>query len=202
KNDPAYTEDQPRSKVAAQSLGYDDHFKHRSWHYINRPLSPDGTPLVPPETPNVATQIRALRAALAADDTSDDVKSYALVWLLHLVGAVPQPLHCVARFDRAQPRGDSGGNAVEITGGSQPSPCDDPRYCPYGPPKNLHFFWDDLEGASYATQPALAASARLPKPDPKKAAVRDEEVWIDEGFELARTVVYVPPIGVGAGPFT
>jgi hypothetical protein len=202
KSDANYTEEQRRSPTAAQALGYADHLRHKSWHYINRPFSPDATPVVPPETPNIGTQIPVLRAALAGNDTSDDAKSYALVWLLHLVGDVHQPLHCVARFDRAQPRGDAGGNAVEIMGNSQPSPCDDPRYCPFGPPKNLHFFWDDLEGASYATQTALAASARLPKPDPKKAAISDEKVWIDEGFELARTVVYAPPIGVGAGPFT
>lgn len=202
KSDPAYKEDAPTAPTAAQNIGYADHLKHGYWHYTNKPLSADGTPGAPPATPNAATQLRALRTALADPATSEDVKSYDLVWLLHLVGDVHQPLHCIARFSRAQPMGDRGGNGVAVTGNTAPSPCDDPRYCPFGPPSNLHFLWDDLEGASYATAPAIAAAATLPKPDPKQAAIRDESVWIDEGFEVARTVAYAPPIGVGPGPFT
>jgi hypothetical protein len=202
KSDPAYKDDARGAPTAAQNVGYGDRTRHKYWHYVDRPFSPDGTPVAPLETPNVATQIRALRGALAAADTTDDVKSYDLVWLLHLVGDVHQPLHCISRFDRAHPRSDFGGKDVSITGNRQGPPCDDPRYCPFGPPTNLHYFWDDLEGQSYATQAALAAAAKLPRPDPKKAAIRDEEIWIDEGFDLAKTVVYAAPIGVGAGPFT
>jgi hypothetical protein len=32
--------------------------------------------------------------------------------------------------------------------------------------------------------------------------VRDEQTWIDESFQAAKTSVYIDPIGVGAGPFT
>jgi hypothetical protein len=202
KKDPDYKEDERTAPTAAQNVGYADHFVHGYWHYIDHPLSADGTPTVPPAVPNAGTQIHALRAALAATDTPDDVKSYDLVWLLHLVGDVHMPLHCVSRFDRDHPRGDRGGNAVEITGNTLPVPCDDARYCPYGPPRTLHFLWDDLEGISYAIQPALTAATKLPRPDPKLAAIADESVWIQEGFDLARTVVYAPPVGVGRGPFT
>jgi hypothetical protein len=201
KSDPTYRDEPQPSPAAAQNIGYADRLKHGQWHYINQPFSADGTPTVPPASPNVATQLHALRAALVAPGTPDGVRSYDLVWLIHLVGDVHQPLHCIARFDRAHPTGDRGGNAVQIAGNTSPPVCDDPRYCPFGPTNNLHFFWDDLEGASYATQPALAAAARLPRPDPKQAAVLDEAVWIREGSEIARTVVYAPPIGVGAGPF-
>lgn len=201
RHDPAYKEDKPGTPAAPQGAGYADLAIHAPWHYISQPFSADGTPVVPAGEPNVATQIRAFRAALAAAGTPDEVKSYDLVWLLHLVGDVHMPLHCIARFDRDHPKGDRGGNGVEITGNTSPVPCDDARFCAYGPPRNLHYFWDDLEGISYATEPALAAAAKLPGPDPKHAAIGDEAVWIREGFELARAVVYVPPIGVGGGPF-
>jgi hypothetical protein len=202
KNDPDYKEDQVTAPTATQNVGYADHLVHGYWHYVNQPFSADGTPVVPAVEPNAATQLRTFRAALGARDTSDDLRSYDLVWLLHLVGDVHMPLHCIARFDRDHPKGDRGGNGVAITGNSNPVPCDDARLCPFGPPNNLHFFWDDLEGVSYATRPALDAAARLPRPDPKLAAIGDESAWIQEGFDVARAVVYAPPIGVGRGPFT
>jgi hypothetical protein len=201
RKDPDYKDDRA-TPTAAQNAGYADHLVHANWHYVDYPLSADGTPGPPPAAPNAETQIRAFRVALAAADTSDDVKSYALVWLLHLVGDVHMPLHCVSRYDREHPRGDKGGNGVEVTGNSMPVPCDDARYCPLGPPRNLHFLWDDIEGISYALQPAQAAAAKLLRPDAKLAAIGDEAVWIQEGFQLARTVVYAPPVGVGRGPFT
>lgn len=36
---------------------------------------------------------------------------------------------------------------------------------------------------------------------PHLAAVKDEDVWIAESLQAAKTSVYVAPIGVGAGPF-
>jgi hypothetical protein len=187
--------------TAGQNVGYGDRFPHAYWHYVDQAFSPDGTTLAPPTAPNVATQIPLLRAALAAPTTPDELKSYDLVWLLHLVGDVHQPLHCVARFDAADRDGDRGGNAVKVTGNAQPPVCDDPRYCPFGPPPDLHAFVDTIEGSGYATAPALAAAARLPKAPARAAAVLDEHAWLAEGLELARTQLYVGPIGVGDGPF-
>jgi hypothetical protein len=195
KHDPSYLDE---ANAPAAPLGYGDRSKHSSWHFVDTPYSLDGTPAPPAPVPNASTELPRLAAALADPAASDDAKSYALAWLLHLVGDVHQPLHCISRFDRAHPRSDFGGKDVSITGNRQGPPCDDPRYCPFGPPTNLHYFWDDLEGQSYATQAALAAAAKLPRPDPKKAAIRDEEIWIDEGFDLAKTVVYAAPIGGGA----
>jgi hypothetical protein len=201
KSDPRYAADAPTAPTAGQNVGYADLLRHAYWHFVDQPFSTDGTPLVPAPTPNAATQIPILRAALAADATSDDVKSYDLVWLLHLVGDVHQPLHCVSRYDEAAPAGDRGGNDVKITGDAQPPVCDDPRYCPFGPPNELHAFFDDIAGSGYATTPVVDAAARLPAAPTKTAAVRDEKVWIAEGLDLARTKVYVAPIGAGAGPF-
>jgi hypothetical protein len=197
KTDPSYLDE---ARAPAAPLGYADRSKHNSWHYVDTPYSLDGTPTVPAPVPNAATEIPRLAAALGDPAASDDAKSYALTWLLHLVGDVHQPLHCAERYDAALPKGDRGGNRIKITGATQPVPCDDPRYCPYGPPENLHYFWDDLAGAGYAPAPVRAAAAKLPAADPKAAAA-PPAVWFAEGFELARTVVYAAPIGAGEGPF-
>jgi hypothetical protein len=203
KADPTYnTPDAQTAPTAGQNVGYSDHMKHAYWHFVDQPFSADSTPVVPAPTPNAATQIPLLRDALASPATSDDVKSYDLVWLLHLVGDVHQPLHCASRYDAADPTGDRGGNNVNITGNVQPPVCDDPRYCPFGPPSELHALLDDIEGSGYATAPALAAAAKLPKAPATTAAVRDVGVWLAEGLDLARTKVYVAPIGTGDGPFT
>ncbi|HXJ23957.1 MAG TPA: S1/P1 nuclease [Polyangia bacterium] len=202
KNDPLYQDDAQSLPAAGQNIGYADTLRHAYWHYINQPFSPDHTALAPAAAPNVATQIAVLRAALAAKSTSDDVKSYDLVWLLHLVGDVHQPLHTVARFDAADRAGDRGGNAVSVTGNTQPPICDDPRYCPFGPPRDLHAFYDTILGSGYAVGPPEEEAARLPAPDAKLAAVRDEAVWLKEGLDLSVGSVYVPPVGIGDGPFT
>ena len=106
-----------------------------------------------------------------------------------------------SRFDAADPKGDRGGNNVKITGNTQPPVCDDPRYCPFGPPSELHAFFDDIAGSGYAVAPVEAAATTLPRTDTKKVAISDVAVWIQEGFELAQSAVYVAPIGVGDGPF-
>jgi hypothetical protein len=201
KSDPSYRADDQTATTASQNIGYADRLRHTYWHYVNRPFSPDGTPLLAPAEPNAETVIPMLRAALSSASSTDDVKSYDLVWLLHLVGDIHQPLHCVARFDAADPKGDRGGNNVKITGNAQPPICDDPRYCPYGPPTDLHLFLDDIAGASYAVALVEAVAVRLPAPDPEKVAISDVTVWIQEGFDLAQSAIYVAPIGVGGGPF-
>jgi hypothetical protein len=141
-----------------------------------------------PRAPNAKTQIAAFRTALASSSASDELKSYDLVWLIHLVGDIHQPLHCTSRFDRDQPDGDRGGNLVALCA----RPC-----------KNeLHALWDDILGTRTDPESAIRKAAKLDAPDPHLAAVKDEDVWISESLQAAKASVYIEPIGVGAGPFT
>ena len=57
---------------------------HQYWHFVDVPYAA-GAPGQPPKTPNALTEIEKLSAAIATDET-DDVKSYDVVWLEHLVG--------------------------------------------------------------------------------------------------------------------
>jgi hypothetical protein len=174
----------PLGPEAAANIGYADMFMHKYWHFIDEPFSPDKTPLEQPVSPNAQTQIALFRKALVSPLATDDVKSYDLVWLLHLVGDVHHPLHATSRFSAGLPHGDEGGNAEKIDcGGCQES--------------ILHWFWDDAPGVSDNPEEAIEAAHALSASDPRQAAVREEMVWIDESFELAKQVAYQPPIGTG-----
>ena len=59
-----------------------------------------------------------------------------------------------------------------------------------------------MQSGTPAVAPVEAAASKLAKASPAKAAITDQAAWIDEGFELAKSAVYVSPIGIGVGPFT
>jgi hypothetical protein len=178
----------PTDGTADRNEGFSDFALHKYWHFVDMPFSQDRTPLQDPPIPNAKDRITAFRAVLAST-AADDLKSYDLAWLLHLVGDVHQPLHCTARFTKNDTDGDDGGNGVKLC----KAPCKD----------NLHGFLDGALGNSPKATAAIAAGNRLPKANARAAANLDVEKWIDDSFKDARTMVYKnPPIGKGSGPFT
>jgi hypothetical protein len=190
KSEPGYKSDgdrPPPGPAAAQNIGYADKLQHRYWHFIDIPLSMDNTSLIQPVPPNAETQIPLFEASIRSTAVSDDVKSYDLVWLEHLVGDVHQPLHATSRFSQDLPNGDQGGNLVALC----EKPCRD----------ELHAFWDNVLGTSKKPTDAIAAAERLAKAPAATATITDEKVWIQESFEAARQFAYAPPVGPGAGPY-
>jgi hypothetical protein len=134
----------------------------------------------------VVDKIGVLRQALATNE-ADLLKSYDLVWLLHLVGDAHQPLHCSDRISKTQPRGDDGGNLVTVD----------------GPSKDLHAFWDGAVGGgewkNYMN--AVKVGTALPAPDASLVGDTKEADWATESFALAKSDVYVAPVGAGPGPY-
>ena len=195
KSDPAYRQDgrnngnRPLGRKAARNIGYTDKLMHKYWHFIDLPFSPDSTKLADPLIPNAKTQIALLRATLKSSTSTIYLKSYDLVWLIHLVADVHQPLHAVSRFDRAHVKGDDGGNGVLVCR----APCQKQE--------KLHAFWDHVLGVGTDTAVASEKAKQLPVADPELASISDESAWIRESFEVAQTHVYAPPIAVGAGPY-
>jgi S1/P1 Nuclease len=194
KSDPSYQNDGPNggdtpptSPTGAQNIGYSDHLRHKYWHFVDTPFSQDGTALPAIPAPNAETQISVFRAVLASTKP-DQLKSYDLVWLMHLVGDVHQPLHCATRVTAAEPNGDAGGNDVLLCS----APCKD----------ELHAFWDQLLGTSKAPADAVKAGAALPAPDFDLAGNVVAHAWVLESFQDAQSNVYVAPIGPGLGPYT
>ena len=134
------------------------------------------------------TQIKRFRDNLSSS-RSDDIKSYDLVWLLHLVGDAHQPLHATSRLTRQFPQDDNGGNQERLC---RAFSCN----------MKLHAFWDALLGDKGCAEDAIVAAAALPAPNPDLAAVAEPKTWFEEGTRLAQQVVYTRPIGDGIGPFT
>jgi len=169
----------PGNSTDAQNIGYDDHLMHKYWHFIDKPYSA-GAPGQPPKEPNTLTEITLLTAAIGTDE-SDDIKSYDVVWLEHLVGDIHQPLHSSSRFTKNNPKGDAGGNLVVFCA----RPCRD----------ELHAYWDGLLGDKPAiARIKTAGDTLLKRKKPAKTSETDPVKWVDESFALATSKVYVAPI--------
>lgn len=173
----------PEGATAAQNVGYSDILLHKYWHFVDKPFSQDKSKLPPVIKPNAATQIASFRKTLSSR-ADDPLKSYDLVWLLHLVGDVHQPLHCVTRVSRGHKWGDNGGNDVQIY--------------PQDWGNNLHGLWDYAAGGGNV-ESAMRFAESLPEADQDEARDLKINDWTAESFDLAREVVYSGPI-VGPGP--
>ncbi len=189
KNDSAYKSDSQTGVDAGQNIGYDGMNQHRYWRFIDTPLVEAGAATIPIPAPNAKTQVAAFRTVLASD-AADPLKSYDLVWLIHLVGDLHQPLHCSTRVSTAEPKGDAGGNDVVFCSVGE-SPCN----------WNLHSFWDDILGTSTSLSSAKTFAAKLTKAKSSAADVADSQKWIDASFALAQSSVYQAPVALGEGPY-
>jgi S1/P1 Nuclease len=192
KRDSTYTADGSQggdrpdgSPEPGRNTGYDDLFMHKYFHFVDTPFTTDGSTLPAIPTPNAQDRIALFRGVLAST-SPDDLKSYDLSWLLHLVGDVHQPLHASTRVSSADPGGDAGGNLVKLN-------C---AHC------ELHAFWDGLLGTSNNLNTTVKAAKKLPKADATLAAKADEKDWIAESFQAAQQTVYSAPVAAGDGPFT
>lgn len=182
-----YEEDELPNARSTRNIGYADCLQHKYWHYKDLPFSPDGTAIEPPPSPNAETQIVAFAATLADVSASDEIKSYDLAWLIHLVGDVHQPLHATQRFvasDRIHGgHGDNGGNDI--------------RYCfaACRTGSTLHSFWDGALGKDDDIDAVITYAAQLQAPPAVAANNLAVATWLPESFELAKAEVYKPPIG-------
>ncbi|MBI3785062.1 MAG: S1/P1 nuclease [Deltaproteobacteria bacterium] len=180
----------PTDGTADNNIGYTDTARHKYWHFVDTPFSNDGTALPALPTPNAQMRIGDFRKVLAST-SSDDLKSYDLSWLLHLIGDVHQPLHAATRVSKIDTAGDNGGNSVKVTCSTCTSTM------------KLHAFWDGLLGAGNSVDTAIQVAKKLADADAAAAAKSSEKDWCDESFSAAQTSVYKnPPIGSDHGPFT
>jgi len=179
---------------SGQNIGYADKLQHRYWHFYDKPFSPDHTKLGEPDSVNALTQIVAFTNAIKTS-ADDSIKSYDIVWLIHMVGDVHQPLHATSRFDEQDPQGDQGGNLVKLI-------CTPPaQISPGGKcPTELHGFWDGVPGPDTGAASAQTQAATYDQPS-AAAADSNPSDWIGESFAAAQKWVYVDPIGIGDGPF-
>jgi len=187
---PDYGDDRITDPAAGQITGYADHHRHAFWHFRDTLYSPDGTALPPPDPVDAVTQLKQMIALLpASSPASDDLRSYSLVWTLHLVGDLHQPLHAVARYTAAIGGGDRGGNEEMVIPAT-------------GEVIALHAYWDRLFGGFSSPFGAVfdadeRGGLGAVAPNAAEAAIADPEFWARESFELARRFAYAPPVGDG-----
>jgi hypothetical protein len=183
-----YYDDHVTDSTAGQNVPY-GHLKHSYWHYKDTLYSPDGTSLPAPDPVDAVTQLKLMIAKLpASSGAPDKLRSYDLVWMLHLVGDLHQPLHAIGRYTDqiSGPGGDRGGNLEHVmpaTGETLP----------------LHFYWDRMFGGYSSVFGAITdaddqAGLRNVTPDAAKAQILDPDAWAQESFELAKRDAYAPPV--------
>jgi hypothetical protein len=170
----------PSGPEASQNIGYSDTRRHKYWHFIDTPFSTDGTQTKLPTEPNALSEILKLSAALASSEP-DELKSYDLVWIEHLVGDVHQPLHDTSRFTQKHQDGDAGGNLVPICNAA-------------GCKQELHAYWDGILGTENVNAALTMGKQLNLKTPPTGTNELAASVWVNEGFELAKSRVYQPPI--------
>jgi hypothetical protein len=157
-------------------------------HYIDHPFVPPGLTGVETAEPASNNLVNKFKKQVdivkSSDDDAEEAK--ALTWLFHLTGDSHMPLHAVSMFTRElkAPDGDRGGNEIFV------------KVRPDSDTINLHFFWDgliigsDRFQATRGSALGLLGRTDLARNTFSQLSNATIESWIDESFQLAKTVVY------------
>jgi hypothetical protein len=153
-------------------------------HYVNyRIMADDGNKVLEPlPGENVINSYVAHLKQIRDPKTSVEDRALHLSWVFHQEQDIHQPLHAVARFSKAIPDGDRGGNGVRIS-------------LPSGRMGDLHSYWDGAIGSGNdpAAIEKLADGLIAAYPRAMFAAdlKRDQiEDWAKESVDLCLKVVY------------
>ena len=166
----------------------------RKQHYINIPIkdSPDLSTIMAycrihgKARACIIDQIQDGLAVLRNPDATRAQKQIALMFIVHFVGDLHQPLHNAFEVD-AKGRGDGGGNGAEVWFMQSPRAKH---------PMNLHHVWDNmLETDSVlkktgAQEYAKRLEAGISADEAAKWASVDSAGAALESFQIAKTVIY------------
>lgn len=188
--------DEKCNEFRTASVWADDHKTDADgpWHYINIYFRTDGRlPKGKPLDQNVVWAIKKFRAELGDTSLTAERRGKSLVWLLHFVGDIHQPMHAVAHESDALPKGDRGGNDTKLL----PPPGMLPE------PRNLHFLWDmgagvfpevvrPLNETGQRTISRLADLAEKAVEERQVGQDREDDpaVWARESYDLAIRYAY------------
>lgn len=165
---------------------------HSQWHYVNIPLSFDGTKGPEPkfdwnpdtDPQNVVQALAKCERDLGDPKLDDDAKSRQVCWLLHLGGDLHQPLHSVALFAKNAPSGDKGGNSFWVAYDDRPV--------------NLHSFWDRALGeAKSASRVKEKAETLRKRKGLRRSDLTDRlrattaQGWASESAAIAKSTAYL-----------
>jgi hypothetical protein len=161
-----------------------------SWHYIDIPRGAPRSALAescPASTGCVTSALEHQIEVLRNDRSTAQTRADALRFVIHLVGDLHQPLHCVSN-------NDMGGNCIPVDFFGKAPVEKNPQFESYFP--NLHSIWDfgiivRLMGRETVAQWAGSIDQQFRSRAGRweKAGIHVEE-WTWESHELADSVVY------------
>lgn len=172
-----YRESDPRARPTPLLPGFPTMARRDTWHYLTRSFSTDGTPTLRLEEPHAASEMPRLAGEMADPTIAESVRAYNMVWIIHIVGDLHQPLHGTSRSTRAQPDGDAGGNRVFVR-----------MWADRPDSANLHGVWDGWIGRAERNQRIDDIAQRLAAGLPIAAEDSSDALRISPGVELAATV--------------
>lgn len=157
---------------------------HPEWHYMSYKIVYDGkTPKrEATDTVNVLTQLEYCLDLVMNEDEETNERAIALAWFIHLVGDIHQPLHTASLFNTLYPKGDLGGNSINVIvkAGNNAT--------------NLHSFWDGLMGTGKSYTAICDQSRNLTsthtEPSLPMADSLSFTLWSYESYALAATVAH------------
>jgi hypothetical protein len=163
--------------VWADDVRETTHPQTANWHFVNTPIAAEGyvasRDCVPLERGDcILAALRRVERQLADEELPRTRRREALMFLVHLMGDLHQPLH-------VGHNGDRGGNSRVIAR--------------IGGAVDLHRAWDSgIIRASGGTVRSLvrAAAAWLRTQDQRRIAQGSYEDWAAEGVRIARDVAY------------
>ncbi len=143
------------------------------WHYIDIPINQEHLNMAR-DCPNgacVVAKIEDFQKVLAAPDTEPEQRKEALMFIVHFVGDMHQPLHCSDNKDK-------GGNDVKLEFFDKPS--------------NLHSVWDSGLLGRLGTEDELFATlnAALTSGTAKKWGRGTVESWAEQIHTKAQKITY------------
>ncbi len=181
----------PYNSMAAISSWADetrpDYAETGPWHYIDIPLDANSMNMADqcPQWNCVIGQIERFEDVLKDAHASEADRRVALEFLVHFIGDLHQPLHCVDNHDK-------GGNLVQVVFFDQPS--------------NLHSVWDSgilNHIQPYGNQLAEELGRRVTPAEREQWSKGTVEDWALESHRVAREVAYknlpagTPPLVLG-----
>src|ERR1035437_587452 len=143
------------------------------WHYIDIPIDQPHLDMAggAPKGDCVLAKIENFKKVGVAPAATAVERKEALMFLVHFVGDMPQPLHCSDNKDK-------GGNDVKLDF--------------FGRPSNLHSVWDSGLLGRIGQEDALFTqySNDLTEKRAKKWGKGSVEAWAEQSHKAAQKVVY------------
>lgn len=155
-----------------------------AWHYVNISKSADfiafKKELEAQPKPNLYSQIQALIRQVKNKNTSDKDRRIAIIFLVHLVGDMAQPMH-LGRAD------DLGGNRIDLTF--------------FGRKTNLHRLWDSnlIDSQKYSYSEYARLLDTLSRKEVKQIQSGSLAQWCYESHLLANDIYAHTPEGARLG---